>query len=97
MSNEAWNEKGQPMYGLPCPVHLCTMDYKGFVAFIEVDERNRCFVGCVNGMMYAICRGNSYNEIEKSFHNVVDEYMNKVDEKSEEIAETFKRMERKYG
>ncbi|HAC62558.1 MAG TPA: toxin-antitoxin system HicB family antitoxin [Cyanothece sp. UBA12306] len=52
------------------------MKYKGYEAIIEYDEEDRLFVGrVINTHDIIVFDGLSVDELEQSFHNVIDEYL----------------------
>ena len=52
------------------------MKYKGYEAIIEFDEEDRLFVGRVINTRDVIAfDGLSVEELEQSFHTVIDEYL----------------------
>jgi predicted HicB family RNase H-like nuclease len=52
------------------------MNYKGYEAVIEFDEEDRLFVGrVINTKDVIVFDGLSVDELEQSFHAVVDEYL----------------------
>ena len=52
------------------------MRYKGYEAIIEYDEIDKIFVGRVINTLDVIAfDGVSVEELEQSFHNVIDEYL----------------------
>jgi len=53
-----------------------TMKYKGYEAIIEYDEEDRLFVGrVINIKDIIVFDGLSMDELEQSFHNVIEEYL----------------------
>lgn len=52
------------------------MKYKGYEAIIEYDEEDRLFVGrVINTKDIIVFDGFSVDELEESFHTVIDEYL----------------------
>ena len=52
------------------------MKYKGYEAIIEFDDEDRLFVGRVINTRDVIAfDGSSVDELEQSFHAVIDEYL----------------------
>lgn len=52
------------------------MKYKGYEAVIEFDDEDRLFVGrVINTRDVIVFDGLSVDELEQSFHAVVDEYL----------------------
>jgi len=52
------------------------MKYKGYVAHIEYDEEDRIFVGHLAGIRDIVgFHGTTVNELEKAFHETVDNYL----------------------
>ncbi len=52
------------------------MKYKGYEAQIEYDEEERLFVGrVINTQDIIVFDGLSVDELEQSFHNVIEEYL----------------------
>jgi predicted HicB family RNase H-like nuclease len=52
------------------------MKYKGYEAKIEYDDEDRLFFGCVINIKDVIVfDGLSVEELEQSFHKVIDEYL----------------------
>ena len=52
------------------------MKYKGYEAIIEYDEEDRLFVGrVINTKDIIVFDGFSVDELEQSFHAVIDEYL----------------------
>lgn len=52
------------------------MKYKGYEAIIEFNEEDRLFIGRVINTRDVIAfDGASVGELEQSFHNVIDEYL----------------------
>lgn len=52
------------------------MKYKGYEAMIEFDREDRLFIGRVINTHDVIAfDGASVDELEQSFHNVIDEYL----------------------
>ncbi len=52
------------------------MKYKGYEAIIEYDEEDRLFVGrVINIKDIIVFDGLSVDELEQSFHNVIEEYL----------------------
>ena len=52
------------------------MNYKGYEAVIEFDDEDRLFVGrVINTKDVIVFDGLSVDELEQSFHAVVDEYL----------------------
>ena len=52
------------------------MKYKGYVAHIEYDEEDRIFVGHLAGIKDIVgFHGITVNELEKAFHESVDNYI----------------------
>ena len=54
------------------------MKYKGYKASISYDEEDRIFVGEVLNIIDSLnFHGNSIDELEKSFHNCIDNYLDR--------------------
>ena len=52
------------------------MKYKGYEAIIEYDEEDRLFVGrVINTKDLIVFDGLSVDELEQSFHTIIDEYL----------------------
>jgi predicted HicB family RNase H-like nuclease len=52
------------------------MKYKGYEAIVEYDEQDRLFVGrVINTLDVIVFDGKSVEELESSFHNTVEEYL----------------------
>ena len=52
------------------------MNYKGYEAMIEFDDEDRLFVGrVINTRDVIVFDGLSVDELEESFHAVIDEYL----------------------
>ena len=52
------------------------MKYKGYEAIIEYDEEDRLFVGrVINTKDIIVFDGLSVDELEQSFHTIIDEYL----------------------
>jgi predicted HicB family RNase H-like nuclease len=52
------------------------MKYKGYEAMIEYDEEDRLFVGrVINTKDIIVFDGLSVDELEESFHTVIDQYL----------------------
>ena len=52
------------------------MQYKGYRAELAYDQRDNIFVGSVFGISDSLnFHGNSIDELEKSFHDCVDNYL----------------------
>ncbi len=52
------------------------MKYKGYEAIIEYDEEDRLFTGrVINTKDIIVFDGLSVDELEQSFHNVIEEYL----------------------
>jgi predicted HicB family RNase H-like nuclease len=53
-----------------------TMTYNGYAARIEFDPEDRIFVGHLAGVRDIVgFHGHSVNELEKAFHQAVDDYL----------------------
>lgn len=52
------------------------MKYKGYEAIVEFDDEDRLFIGRVMNTRDVIAfDGASVDELEQSFHNAIDEYL----------------------
>ena len=52
------------------------MNYKGYEATVEFDDEDRLFVGrVINTLDVIIFDGLSVDELEQSFHAVIDDYL----------------------
>ncbi|MDJ0635017.1 MAG: type II toxin-antitoxin system HicB family antitoxin [Xenococcaceae cyanobacterium MO_188.B29] len=52
------------------------MNYKGYEATVEFDDEDRLFVGrVINTRDVIVFDGLSVDELEQSFHTVIDEYL----------------------
>ena len=52
------------------------MKYKGYEVIVEFDQEDRLFIGRVINTRDVIAfDGASVDELERSFHNVIDEYL----------------------
>lgn len=52
------------------------MNYKGYEAVVEFDDEDRLFVGrVINTRDVIVFDGLSVDELEQSFHAVIDEYL----------------------
>ena len=55
---------------------MTTLRYKGFEANIKYNNINKCFIGKVIGRHYILVfNGKTKNELESSFHCVVEDYL----------------------
>ena len=53
-----------------------TIEHKGYRARIEFDRDDNIFTGTVVGIKDCICfHGNSIEELEESFHQSIDDYL----------------------
>lgn len=66
------------------------MTYKGYSARVEFDDDDMIFFGQVIGIRDVVTfEGESVKEIEKAFHDSVDDYLNMCKERSEEPDKPF--------
>ena len=66
------------------------MTYKGYSARVEFDDDDMIFFGQVIGIRDVITfEGESVKEIEKAFHDSVDDYLDMCKERNEEPDKPF--------
>jgi predicted HicB family RNase H-like nuclease len=66
------------------------MKYKGYIGHVEYDDEAKIFHGEVIGLSDVITfQGNSVDELEQSFRDSVDDYLNWCKERKEKPEKTF--------
>ncbi len=67
------------------------MKYKNFYGSVEYSDEDECFYGKVLGINSLILfEGESVTELKKSFHEMVDEYLEDCKRKGESPEKTYK-------
>jgi predicted HicB family RNase H-like nuclease len=62
------------------------MNYKGYIAKVEFDDEAMIFHGEVIGIRDVVTfQGKSVKEIEKAFHDSVDDYLDLCKDRGEEL------------
>jgi predicted HicB family RNase H-like nuclease len=66
------------------------MNYKGYIAKVEFDDEAMIFHGEVIGIRDVVTfQGKSVKEIEKAFHDSVDDYLDLCKDRGEELDKPF--------
>jgi predicted HicB family RNase H-like nuclease len=66
------------------------MDYKGFEAIVNYDEEAKIFSGeVINTQDVITFQAESVSEVEKAFHDSVDDYLEFCESRGEKAAKVF--------
>ena len=67
------------------------LEYKGYVSAVEFSAEDRCFNGKVTGIRDLVAfDGTTVDELEKNFHEAVDEYLAFCKAENKEPAAPFR-------
>lgn len=67
------------------------LSYKNYNGTVEYSKEDKCLFGKVVGLKSLLSyEGNSVQELEEDFQNVIDEYLNDCDERNVEPEQPYK-------